>query len=730
MAASALVLSLAACGGGGGGGGGLPFTLGTSNTTTTKPTDTTTPPTPTHKVTGSVTGLAGTGLVLQNGSDELAVSENGSITVALALPEGLSYNVTVKSQPTNPTQLCTVNGGSGTVGKDDIVNVAVICSTTSFNVSGSVEGLAGGGLVLQNNAGDDIPVSASGQVDFGDIASGANYAVTVKTQPTNPVQTCTVGKGTGTVNDVAISDVSVVCSTNSYTVGGTVAGLAGSGLVLQNNAGDDFTVDGNGNFSFSQKVASKGAYAVSVLTQPTSPSQTCTVNNASGNVVDSAVSNVTVSCAVNSFLVKGTVSGLDGVGLKLLNNGADELTITGNGTFSFPASVASGTGYAVTVKTNPTLVTQNCVVTNGAANIGGADVTDVSVACTSQTARYAYLTTGASKVMPYTIGATGQLTLVANGSANTDAGPMSISMDATGTHGYVSTLSGIDQYNVAGTGAVSAMPTTKVNSGNVATVLALDSKSRYAYALNTFEGFPNGTLSVFPISSTTGALGTAVDVSTGLVPLALAAEPSGRFVYVGNFGTLTQNITTFGSRITAYKADTLAPIASTTAGDFVTALAADPSGTFVFALTGSINYSSIRDVSDLSSLLSNSIQVFKIRTTGSTIGSLQSVATLAIEGQMATSIVVHPAGRLAYIALSNGALRRYSIDTSSGALTALGDTTALSSPVLRATIDPSGKFLFAATASGVTTYAIGANGALTSVSTLVNTGTTSMALGL
>jgi hypothetical protein len=150
------------------------------------------------------------------------------------------------------------------------------------------------------------------------------------------------------------------------------------------------------------------------------------------------------------------VSGLDGVGLKLLNNGVDELTIAANGTFSFAASIASGTGYAVTVKTQPTLVTQNCVVTNGAANIGSADVTDVNVACTSQKARYAYLTTGASKVVPYAIGVTGQLTAVNSGTA-TDAGPLSIAIDATGKHGYVSTLSGIDQYNVANTGAVSAM---------------------------------------------------------------------------------------------------------------------------------------------------------------------------------------------------------------------------------------------------------------------------------
>ncbi|WP_218508527.1 beta-propeller fold lactonase family protein [Variovorax sp. dw_308] len=735
-AASALVLSLAACGGGGGGSGGFPLSFGTPSSTskptdtTAPPTDTTTPPTDTttittHKVTGSVTGLAGSGLVLQNGSDELAVSENGSITVALALPEGLSYNVTVKSQPANPAQLCTVNGGSGTIGKDDVVDVAVVCSTSSFNVSGSVTGLEGSGLVLQNNAGDDIPVAASGLVDFGEIASGANYAVTVKTQPSNPLQTCSVNNGTGTVSDVAISDVAVICSTNSYSVSGTVAGLQGTGLVLKNNGGDAITVNANGAFTFPAKVASNATYTVSAVAPATGTSQACTVTNATGTIVDSAVSNVVVNCAANSFKVKGTVSGLDGVGLKLLNNGVDELTIAANGTFSFATSVASGTGYAVTVKTQPTLVTQNCVVTNGAANIGSADVTDVNVACTSQKARYAYLTTGANKVVPYAIGVTGQLTAVVNGAANTDNGPLSIAVDATGTHGYVSTFSGIDQYNIANTGAVSAMaPTFKVNSGNVATVLALDSKSRYVFALNTFEGFPsNGTLNVFPVGSSTGALGTAVKVSTGLAPLALAAEPSGRFVYVGNFGSLSGAT---GSRITTYKADTLTSIASVAGGDFVTALTADPTGTFVFALIGDIDFNSVTGVGSLGNIASSSIQAFKIQANG----SLASVSTVGIGGKMATSLVAHPAGKFAYVAMTNGAVRRYSVNTSTGALAALGDTTALSGPVLRVSIDPSGKFLFAATATGVTTYSVGANGALTSVSTLATPAVTSMALGL
>jgi len=41
----------------------------------------------------------------------------------------------------------------------------------------------------------------------------------------------------------------------SYTVGGTLSGLAGSGLVLQINGGDDLTLSANQSFSFATKLA-------------------------------------------------------------------------------------------------------------------------------------------------------------------------------------------------------------------------------------------------------------------------------------------------------------------------------------------------------------------------------------------------------------------------------------------------------------------------------------------
>ena len=83
---------------------------------------------------------------------------------------------------------------------------------------------------------------------------------------------------------------------SSYTVGGTVSGLAsGKSLVLSNNAGNNLTVSADGAFTFTISLANAAAYAVAVPTPPVG--QTCSVSNASGNIHSANVSNVLVDCA-------------------------------------------------------------------------------------------------------------------------------------------------------------------------------------------------------------------------------------------------------------------------------------------------------------------------------------------------------------------------------------------------------------------------------------------------
>jgi hypothetical protein len=87
------------------------------------------------------------------------------------------------------------------------------------------------------------------------------------------------------------------------SIGGTVTGLVGSGLVLQNNGGDDLTVAAADIvFEFAEPVIVGDPYEVTVLTQP--DGQTCSVENFSGVAPDVDVTDVEVTCGE---LVEGDV---------------------------------------------------------------------------------------------------------------------------------------------------------------------------------------------------------------------------------------------------------------------------------------------------------------------------------------------------------------------------------------------------------------------------------------
>ncbi|MET0227073.1 MAG: hypothetical protein ABW187_11565, partial [Dokdonella sp.] len=93
----------------------------------------------------------------------------------------------------------------------------------------------------------------------------------------------------------SVSVYDYVAGPASYLIGGTVSGLEGSGLVLQQNGGDDLAVAADGAFVFRTALADGSAYAVSVLAQPAAPAQTCTVEGGAGTVAGADVNNVAVT---------------------------------------------------------------------------------------------------------------------------------------------------------------------------------------------------------------------------------------------------------------------------------------------------------------------------------------------------------------------------------------------------------------------------------------------------
>lgn len=86
---------------------------------------------------------------------------------------------------------------------------------SNYTIGGTVTGLTAGTVVLQNNAGDNLSITASGAFTFPTAVQGGRaYAVSVLTQPPGPDCAVTSGSGTAAAN---VTNVSVTCTLNAAT---------------------------------------------------------------------------------------------------------------------------------------------------------------------------------------------------------------------------------------------------------------------------------------------------------------------------------------------------------------------------------------------------------------------------------------------------------------------------------------------------------------------------------
>jgi len=86
-----------------------------------------------------------------------------------------------------------------------------------------------------------------------------------------------------------------------------------------------------------------------------------------------------------TYTIGGSVSGLTATGLVMaVTAGSQTKSVAANATsYVFPTSLPSGTGYTVSVQTQPT--GQTCTPANATGTIAGANVTDANVTCTTNT---------------------------------------------------------------------------------------------------------------------------------------------------------------------------------------------------------------------------------------------------------------------------------------------------------------------------------------------------------
>ena len=676
-----------------------------------------------YTIGGNVSGLASGSLtLLMNGTGPFNVTANG----AFVFPTQVSstYAVTVGTQPVG--QVCTVSNGSGSGVTANVSNVSITCSARTYTIGGTVTGLAAGSQVtLNDNGADPATVTASGAFTFTTpVAYSGGYAVTVGTQPTG--QTCTVSGASGSGVTANVSTVSVTCSTNTYTIGGSVTGLAsGTQVTLLNNGADPAVVTANTTFTFATPVAYNSSYAVTVGTQPVG--QTCTVsNNGSGSGVTANVSSVSISCSANTYTIGGSVTGLaSGRQVTVQNNGADPATVTVSGAFTFATPVAYNGGYAVTVGTQPT--GQTCTVSGASGSGVTANVSTVSVTCSTNTYTIGGSVTGLASGTQVTLRNNGaDPTVVTANTSFTFATPVAYSGSyavtvGTQPNGQTCTVSnngsgsgvtanvsnvGItcsaNTYTIGGrvTGLGSGRQVTLQNNGADPAVVTANTTFTFAtpVAYNGSYAVTVGTQPNGESCTVSNGSGSGVAANVSNVSVACAANPI--FVYVGNYGS--NNVLGYSLNPLTGATNNI-PGAPFPAGTYDRWVTANPAGTFAYAVNQN----------------SNNVSAYSVNAATGTLTPVPG-SPFATGGSVPVFVTVNATGTFAYVANSaSGDVTVFSIDPTTGALgTVAGSPFAAGTVPISIAINPAGTFAYVANknSNDISAYAIDpTTGALTPV---------------
>ncbi len=498
---------------------------------------------------------------------------------------------------------------SSNVGDGLVMTSNVPVPTAFFTVGGAVSGLTGAGLVLQNNGGNFTAVAASGNFTFSNtVGIGAPYNVAVNTQPAG--QTCTVANGSGTAS-ANVTNVAVTCIP-TFSIGGTVSGLAGTGLVLQNNGADNLAFTVSGAFSFATRLAANTNYAVTVLTQPSG--STCSVANGTGTVTNANISNVAVTCVSSGPLVLVANSGV--------TNGNNALSVyranPSTGALSFLSNVNAGnTPWGIAVLPNQSAAY--------VANAVGGTVNSFAI----------NNTTGAVTLIP----------LSSPGSNN----PYGIAMDRQGRFLWTANYGfhTVQTFAIDGSGVLAGSPPVSTQNG-LPYAIAAHPTMDFVYTAHQ----SNAALTAFSVNSTTGAL-TQIQSLTNVILAAnaLVIDPTGRFAYVvsGSGG-----ICAFGINATTGVLSSVG-CANTASSGGTWSVAVHPNGQFLYTT---------------SDTTSNNVSIFSINQT---TGALTLSGSPATAGSNPRGVTVAPSGNYLYVTnyVSNN-VSAFSIGGSGSTLTSLG----------------------------------------------------------
>lgn len=431
-------------------------------------------------------------------------------------------------------------------------------------------------------------------------------------------------------------------STANYNVNVTVAGLQGTGLVLQmtyldssqNYIATNIPVLANGVVTFLNQLQNNQAYTVAVLSPPGSPYQNCTFTNPSGVIADANVSNITLTCADVGFAYLVNSAG-NNINPYIIDLSTGSLTssgspnATGNAPSAFALSSSGRYAYAVnsadsTISAylgNP--VTGLLISAGGAIGTGSAasQVTSPAAVAVDPLGKFVYVTNSATNnVAGFVINsASAALTCVGGASGICPASSMAtvgnapkalaISKSATGSE-YVFVANSADNtvsgFSINSDGTLAA--TGKVpTGGNPTSIAAIPGLGTFVYVTN----FNDSTISGYLNSSGSLSANNLTALPAGSAPLAMAIAPNGKYAYVtyaGNSSVAAFSINASGALIS---------LGALTAGsgNQPVSVSVDASSAYVYVVTKN----------------NNTVWIYKINTDGTlTYSASQSIGNAPV----------------------------------------------------------------------------------------------------
>jgi 6-phosphogluconolactonase (cycloisomerase 2 family) len=232
------------------------------------------------------------------------------------------------------------------------------------------------------------------------------------------------------------------------------------------------------------------------------------------------------------------------------------------------------------------------------------------------------------------------------------------------------------------------------------------SSKHFVYTANS-AGNPS-TVSALTVDSSTGVLSpvSGSPYNTGMGSMALVKDPVRSHIYVAN--DLSGDISAFSMNATT---GALTPLLSpTTVEAGVDAIAIDPPGQFMYAVSGN----------------SSKLWIFSIASSGALMPLSGTPIVLSSSGVVSSSVLIDPSGKYLYVTTSSsssvlGSIFGFSRDTTTGRLVVLpGFSIPVAGQVNHGVFDPSGKFLLLTgnnvfgTAGGLSVFSLDAStGSLT-----------------